>query len=131
MLNGSPWEPLMIFSNSWGVMHSYYGREVGMEKAELHVHLEGSIEAETLMTIDPSVSRAEIEAHLHGRTFEEFWRGYIWVVNRLRTPEHYAIATRALLDKLANQDVTYVEITLSAGVVLWKGQDLAAVYDAV
>ena len=32
---------------------------------------------------------------------------------------------------LACQDVTYVEITLSAGVVLWKDQDLAAVYDAV
>ena len=57
--------------------------EVGVEKAELHVHLEGSIEAETLMAIDPSVSRAEIDANLHGRTFEEFLRGYIWVVNRL------------------------------------------------
>jgi aminodeoxyfutalosine deaminase len=112
-------------------MHSYYGREVRVEKAELHVHLEGSIEAETLMAIDPSISRAEIDANLHGRTFEEFLRGYIWVVNRLRSPEHYAIATRDLLDKLASQDVTYVEITLSAGVVLWKDQDLAAVYDAV
>jgi aminodeoxyfutalosine deaminase len=49
----------------------------------------------------------------------------------LQTPEHYAIATRDLLDRLAAQDVTYAEITLSAGVVLWKDQDLAAVYDAV
>jgi aminodeoxyfutalosine deaminase len=112
-------------------MHSYYGREVSVEKAELHVHLEGSIEAETLMAIDPSVSRAEIEANLYGRTFEEFLRGYIWVTKRLRTPEHYAIATRDLLDSLASQCVTYAEITLSAGVVLWKDQDLAAVYDAV
>lgn len=102
-----------------------------MEKAELHLHLEGSIEAETLMEIDPSLSRDEIEPNLHGRTFAEFLQGYIWVINRLRTPEHYAIATRDLLDRLASQNVTYAEITLSAGVVLWKDQDLAAVFDAV
>ncbi len=102
-----------------------------MRKAELHVHLEGSIEAETLMAIDPSVSREEVEANLYGRTFEEFLRGYLWVIKRLRTPEHYALATRHLLERLASQDVTYAEITLSAGVVLWKEQDLAAVYEAV
>lgn len=102
-----------------------------MKKAELHVHLEGSIEPETLMEIDPSLSRAEIEGHLHGRTFEEFLRGYIWVNNRLVTPEHYATATRHLLESLDAQDVTYAEITMSAGVVLWKKQDLAAVYAAV
>ncbi len=83
------------------------------------------------MAIDPSVSRAEIEANLYGSTFEEFLRGYIWVTKRLQTPEHYAMATRDLLDRLAFQGVTYAEITLSAGVVLWKDQDLAAVYDAV
>jgi aminodeoxyfutalosine deaminase len=112
-------------------MHSYYGREVRLEKAELHVHLEGSIEPETLMEIDPSVTREEIAANMYGKTFDEFLRGYIWVIQRVQTPEHYAIATRHLLERLASQDVTYAEITLSAGVVLWKDQDLAAVYDAI
>ncbi len=102
-----------------------------MEKAELHVHLEGSIEADTLMEIDPSVTREEIAENMYGKTFEEFLRGYIWVIQRVQTPEHYAIATRHLLERLAAQDVTYAEITLSAGVVLWKSQDLAAVYDAI
>jgi len=102
-----------------------------LEKAELHVHLEGSIEPETLLEIDPSVSREEIAANLGGKTFDEFLRGYIWLIKRLETPEHYAIATRHLLERLASQDVTYAEITLSAGVVLWKQQDLAAVYDAL
>jgi aminodeoxyfutalosine deaminase len=100
-------------------------------KAELHVHLEGSIEAETLLAIDPSLSREEIEANFAGRTFEEFLRGYKWVTQRLRTPEDYALATRHLLERLAAEEVTYAEITLSAGVVLWKQQDLAAVHDAV
>src|SRR5262249_50380821 len=72
-----------------------------------------------------------IEANLRCGTFAEFLQGYIWVVKRLVTPKHYALATRHLLERLTAQDVTYVEITLSAGVVLWKNQDLAAVYDAV
>jgi adenosine deaminase/aminodeoxyfutalosine deaminase len=102
-----------------------------MQRAELHVHLEGSIGAETLMEIDPSLTREEIEAHLSCGSFPEFLRGYIWVTKKLARPEHYALATRHLLESLAGQGVTYAEITLSAGVVLWKEQDLAAVYDAV
>jgi aminodeoxyfutalosine deaminase len=102
-----------------------------MNKAELHVHLEGSIGAETLLAIDPSLAREEIEAHLTCASFPEFLQGYIWVNKKLEKPEHYALATRHLLNSLARQDVTYAEITLSAGVVLWKEQDLAAVYEAV
>ena len=102
-----------------------------MKRAELHVHLEGSIGAETLLAIDPSLTREEIEAHLTCASFPEFLQGYIWVTKKLESPEHYALATRHLLESLAGQEVTYAEITLSAGVVLWKQQDLAAVYDAV
>jgi aminodeoxyfutalosine deaminase len=100
-------------------------------KAELHVHLEGSIEAETLLAIDPSLALEEIGAHYTCRTFQEFIQGYIWVNRKIAKPEHYALATRHLLDRLAAQDVTYAEITLSAGMILWKEQDLAAIYDAI
>ena len=102
-----------------------------MRKAELHLHLEGSIGPETLLAIDPSLAREEIEANLTCRTFDEFLRGYVWVNRRLQTPEHYAIATRHLLERLAAEEVTYAEITLSAGVILWKEQDLAAIYEAI
>lgn len=102
-----------------------------MKKAELHVHLEGSIGPETLLAIDPSLTRPEIEANLTCASFPQFLQGYIWVSKKLEKPEHYALATRHLLDSLASQGVTYAEITLSAGVVLWKQQALAAVYDAV
>ena len=101
------------------------------KKAELHVHLEGSIEAETLLAIDPSLTVSEIQSRLTCSSFAEFLQGYIWVSKKLERPEHYALATAHLLDSLASQGVTYAEITLSAGVVLWKEQDLAAVYDAV
>src|SRR5579872_5099479 len=102
-----------------------------MKKAELHVHLEGSVGPETLLAIDPSLTREEIESNLTCTSFQQFLQGYIWVSKKLEKPEHYALATRHLLDSLARQDVSYAEITLSAGVVLWKEQDLAAVYGAV
>jgi aminodeoxyfutalosine deaminase len=114
-------------------MHSYYYKVPGAKcvKAELHVHLEGSIEAETLLAIDPSLSREDIASHYTCRTFDEFIQGYIWVNRKIEKPEHYALATRHLLERLAAQDVTYAEITLSAGMILWKGQDLRAIYDAI
>lgn len=101
-------------------------------KAELHVHLEGSIEPATLIEIDPSLTLAEIEANMPAApTFDQFIQSYIWVNRKLTCPEHYALATRRLLQKLAEQNVTYAEITLSAGMVLWRGLDLGAIYDAI
>ena len=102
-----------------------------MSKAELHLHLEGSIDPSTLMEIDPALGREEIEARTTCGSFESFLQAYIWVNKKLGTPEHYALAARHLLERLAAEDISYAEVTLSAGVVLWKGQDLAAVYDAI
>jgi aminodeoxyfutalosine deaminase len=102
-----------------------------MPKAELHVHLEGSIEAEALMEIDPALTHHEIAANTMFNTFDGFLRAYIWVNSKLKIPEHYAIATRCMLDRFRHQGIVYAEVTLSAGMVLWKEQSLADVYDAV
>lgn len=100
-------------------------------KAELHVHLEGSIDAEALREIDASLTRAEIEQNTAFDTFEGFLRAYIWVNRQLKKPEHYAIAARRLFERFAEQGIGYAEVTLSAGIVLWKEQPLAEVYDAL
>jgi adenosine deaminase/aminodeoxyfutalosine deaminase len=102
-----------------------------LPKAELHVHLEGSVEIETWLALDPSLAAPEIrEAHRY-EGFAGFLRCFKWCVERLRSPEDYGFIASRLLDRLAEQNVRYAEITLSAGAVLRRGQDLGAVYDAV
>jgi len=100
-------------------------------KAELHLHLEGSVEPETLVEMDPTLDAETIREVYQFADFQGFLRAYKWVNERLRTPDDYAHITRRLLARLAAQSVRYAEITMSAGVVLWKKQEFAPIYAAV
>jgi aminodeoxyfutalosine deaminase len=102
-----------------------------LPKAELHLHLEGSVEPETLHELDPRTSLEECRAIYSYPDFDAFLKAFGAVGKRLRTPEDYALVTRRLLEALAAQNVRYVEITLAAGVVLWKGEEFAPIFDAV
>src|SRR5215475_6529280 len=102
-----------------------------MPKAELHLHLEGSVEPETLYELDPATPIEEFRSLYQYVDFDSFLRAFGAVGKRLRGPEDYALITRRLLEKLVAQNVQYAEIILAAGVVLWKGQEFAPIYDAV
>jgi adenosine deaminase/aminodeoxyfutalosine deaminase len=102
-----------------------------MPKAELHVHLEGAVEPETLHELDPATPVEEFRALYSYEDFEDFLKAFGAVGKCLRTPEDYALVTRRLLERLAAENVRYAEIILAAGVVLWKGQEFAPIFDAV
>ena len=89
-----------------------------MPKAELHLHLEGSLEPETLRELDPALSGREIRSRYSYGGFQDFIESYKWVLGLLRGPDEYALAARRLLDRLAMENVVYAEVTLSAGAVL-------------
>lgn len=99
--------------------------------AELHVHLEGSVDPETLLEIDPSLTRAEIDAATSYSDFAGFLKAFVWVNRFLKQPDDYVRVARHLFEHLASQGVTYAEVTLSVGVVLWKQQDFAPIYEAL
>ncbi len=100
-------------------------------KAELHLHLEGSVEPETLCELDPKLSLEDSRAFYRIEGFSGFITAFKAVAERLRTPQDYARITRALLARLAAENVQYAEITLAAGVILWKGQEFAPIYSAM
>ena len=103
----------------------------GLPKAELHVHLEGSVGAETIREIHPELPIDEIRAAMRFSGFAGFLKAYVWVSQRLTTPAAYRIALCRLLEKLASQNVLAVEITLSVGVILWKKQELDAIFEGL
>ena len=104
---------------------------MAVARAELHLHLEGAVEPETLKELDPSVSDDELRKALSYSDFPGFIQSYVWVNRKLRRPADYALVARRLFERLAAQDICYAEVTLSAGVILWKKQDLNAIFNAL
>src|ERR1044072_2243930 len=102
-----------------------------LPKAELHLHVEGSVEPRTMQELAPELSAAEIEAMYHFTDFPGFLQAFKAVVERLRTPEDYALIARRMVESLARQNVRYAEVIFSAGVVLWKQQEVAPIFRAI
>ena len=100
-------------------------------KAELHLHLEGSVEPETACELDPTLTVDSVREQYAFADFQGFIRSYIWINRLLRSPADYALATRRLLDRLAGENVTYAEINLSVGVMLWKEQEVRPIFEAI
>jgi adenosine deaminase/aminodeoxyfutalosine deaminase len=102
-----------------------------LPKAELHLHLEGSVEPETLHELDPATPVEEFRALYRYADFDEFLKAFAEAGKLLRTPADYALIARRLLARLAAENVRYAEITLAVGMVLWKGHEFAPIFDAV
>ena len=79
----------------------------------------------------PTITPAEVQERYRTTDFGGFLDAYKWVSRLLQTPQQYALATRHLLQRLQTENVSYVELTLSVGVILWKKQNVADIFEAI
>ena len=89
-------------------------------KAELHVHLEGSVQPATLLALakrnriePPAETLDELRQMFVFRDFAHFIQTYAIISRYLRTVEDYELITYEFGEQMAQQNVRYAEATFS------------------
>lgn len=92
-----------------------------MPKAELHVHLEGAVQPETLLGLAqrnkvplPASTVDELRAWYTFSDFAHFVEVYLQLSECFRTPEDIEFVTREFLKGQAAQNILYSEVTYTA-----------------
>ena len=103
-----------------------------LPKAELHLHLEGTILPSTLVELSARhdarpISLAEAESLYRFTDFTGFIEGFKAVCQRLIGPEDYELAAWRMMQHLAEQGVVHAEVFISVGVIyMWRNHDSEA-----
>lgn len=83
------------------------------------------------MRLDPLVPRDTVDAVWGFTDFGGFIECFKFIAQQLRGPEDYGRITRWMIEQLTEQGITYAEVTLGAGVVLWRGFDFDSVWKEI
>lgn len=122
-----------------------------LPKAELHLHLEGSVEPGTLAELSrrhntplPTennrydvrgsgdvLSEDEVRRLYSYKDFNGFMLAFKSVTERLRTPEDYELITYRLMQKLRQQNIMHAEVYVSVGVIRWRGQEFEPIFEGM
>lgn len=122
-----------------------------LPKAELHLHLEGSVDPATLVELSRRYNtplptennRYDVTGSGDVLTDEDVRRLYSYndfngfllafksVTERLRSPEDYELVTYRLMQKLRQQNVVHAEIYVSVGVIRWRGQPVEPIFEGL
>jgi len=106
-----------------------------LPKAELHLHLEGSIEPRTLLELQQRHGKQgtlEEVAELYKYSdFTGFLMAFKSVTEWLRTPDDYELITYRLMEYLKTQNALHAEVFVSVGVSLWPKQDFPAIFEGL
>ena len=100
-----------------------------LPKAELHLHLEGTVTPATLVELSQRHDAApltlpEAEALYHFTDFTGFLLAFKAVSERLLTPDDYELAAWRMAQHLAEQRVVHAEVFISVGVIYhWRNPD--------
>src|SRR5271169_532991 len=125
---------------------------LALPKAELHLHLEGTVDPETLAELSrrhptPLTTTNHRYRNIEdsGRVFTEdearelyqykHFTGFLWafkaVTERLRTADDYELVTHRMMQKLHAQSVLHAEVYVSVGVIHWRGDDFAPLFEGL
>ena len=102
-----------------------------LPKAELHLHLEGTILPATLVELSARhdaqpMTLPEAEALYRFTDFTGFIEAFKAVTRRLIDPEDYELAAWRMMEHLAAQGVVHAEVYISVGVIyMWRNHDPA------
>jgi aminodeoxyfutalosine deaminase len=106
-----------------------------LPKAELHLHLEGSVTPETLVELRRRHGKhstiAEAEALYQYKDFAGFLMAFKNLAEDLQTPEDYELITYRLMQQLKAENVLHAEVYVSVGVCLWRKQDFTAIFEGL
>jgi len=107
-----------------------------LPKAELHLHLEGTIEPATLVVLSARhdstpLTETDVAALYSYADFDGFLQAFKAVTDRLRTPADYELITYRMMQQLAAQNVLHAEVYCSVGVCLWRKYDFDAIFDGM
>jgi adenosine deaminase/aminodeoxyfutalosine deaminase len=107
-----------------------------LPKAELHLHLEGTVEPATLVELSRRVdvasgaeplTLADAEALYEYTDFSGFMLAFKAVTRRLLTADDYELIAYRMIEQLAAQGVVHAEVYISVGVVyFWRKDEDAA-----
>ncbi|MGB9233365.1 MAG: adenosine deaminase [Terriglobales bacterium] len=109
---------------------------LALPKAELHLHLEGSIAPATLLELRQrhgmeGATLAEVEQLYSFANFAGFLVAFKDVTAHLRTSDDYELIVYRLMEWLKAQNVLHAEVTVSVGVCLWRKQDFPAIFESL
>jgi len=109
---------------------------LSLPKAELHLHLEGSIEPVTLVELQ--TRHGVMDASLSGanqlyryQDFTGFLLAFKAVTELLQRPEDYELITYRLMEQLKRENVLHAEVYVSVGVCLWRKQNFDAIFEGL
>lgn len=109
---------------------------VSLPKAELHLHLEGSIQPPTIVELQqrrdiPNPNLEQAEQFYRYQNFTEFLLSFKAVTELLRTPEDYELITYRLMEQLKAENVLHAEVYISVGVILWRKQNFEVLLEGM
>jgi adenosine deaminase/aminodeoxyfutalosine deaminase len=125
---------------------------LSLPKAELHLHLEGTVDPATLAelsrrhptplttgnnrytNIEDSgrvFTEEEARALYQYKNFTGFLLTFKAVTERLRTADDYELITYRMMEKLHAQNVLHAEVYVSVGVVHWRGGEFTPLFEGL